>query len=53
MIIVTTQLFIVLNLPAMDACGFEPVLQFIKLPVPIVTLTSPTLKQHCPNMAAC
>ena len=43
----------VLALPATEACGYEPVLISINEPVPMVQLTSPTSKQHCPNTAAC
>lgn len=41
------------SLPATDVCGLLPVLMFMKVPVPMVILTSPTSKQHSPNMAAC
>ena len=41
------------SLPATDVCGLHPVLMFMKVPVPMVILTSPTSKQHSPNMAAC
>jgi hypothetical protein len=40
-------------IPAIDACGFCPVLQSINVPVPMVHFTSPTLKQHWPYMAPC
>ena len=40
-------------LPAMEVCGLAPVLMSMKVPVPMVIFTSPTSKQHSPNMAAC
>ena len=39
--------------PATEACGQSPVLQSMNVPVPIVHFTSPTLKQHWPNIALC
>lgn len=39
--------------PAMEVWGLLPVLMSMKVPVPMVILTSPTSKQHSPNMAAC
>lgn len=39
--------------PATEVCGLLPVLMSMKVPVPMVILTSPMLKQHSPNMAAC
>ena len=41
------------SLPATDACAYPPVLMLINDAVPNVHLTSPTSKQHCPNIAAC
>lgn len=39
--------------PATEVWGLFPVLISMKVPVPIVILTSPVSKQHSPNIAAC
>ena len=49
-IIITTMS---IKVPAIDAWALCPVLQSMNVPVPIVHLTSPTWKQHWPNIALC
>ena len=41
------------NLPAILACGVDPVLRSMNVPVPIEQVTSPVWKQHCPKNATC